>query len=387
MSIMDVKINKMSADVEHYGGATHQSLMRVTNRQTTDWAPTTDDMAVVIFLVLLVCVVMPSFIFILYVYPWTCKSAKRELTFPSDSELEKSRVRRVVMPYLTPQVAFAAIYLFSCSVWNSACQVMVDHWTFYQQLHAAEITSVVLPDIGFHLLPHLKTPNLADVYNAGMLATTVAIFQLFHPLRAKLLKRFCLLQGTLFMLRSITIVVTLLPNPYHSCVLHPARDESFIAEGLKVMGGSRTTCGDVMYSGHSVNMTLMNLFWQENYPSHWRTAAFVRSFWWLVNIVGLIVCVTTHFHYTVDVLIGPVLTCLFWALYHRTIKYPHILAAEGELLGSFLLWFESEWSPGRLSPCRKGKALNVDACIGTNTCEVPEVPNHLSQAHEEFRPS
>lgn len=347
MSHAAVKMNKFVLDPEYadyhsspvmYG---HHQQLRMTDRQTTDWAPTTDDVAVVIFLALLVCVVVPSFIFI---HLWTCKATSPELIphMESHCEHEKSYFRRVVVPFFTPQTLFAACYLFCTAVWNSACQVMVDHWTFYEQMHAVEAsTNEVLPDIGFYLLPHIKSVHhIADTWNAAELVITAAIFLTLHPARAKILKRFCFLQGTLFMLRSVTIVVTLLPNPYKLCVLHPERAESFIAEGLKVMGGSRYTCGDVMYSGHSVNMTIMNLVWQEYYPSSWRSAALVRSLWWMINIGGLLMCVTTHFHYTVDVLIGSVLACLLWALYHRTIRYPKLLAYEDGFIGAFLFWYE-----------------------------------------------
>lgn len=347
----------------------HHQQLRMTDRQTTDWAPTTDDVVVVIFLALLVCVVVPSFIFI---HLWTCKGGIKatapELVSHAESqhEHEKTVFQRVVMPFFTPQILFASAYMFCTAVWNSACQVMVDHWTFYVQMHAAEASTSaieVLPDIGFYLLPHMKSVyHLADAWNAAELIITAVAFIIFHPGRAKIFKRFCFLQGTMFILRSVTIVVTLLPNPYKMCVLHPERTESFIAEGLKVMGGSRYTCGDVMYSGHSVNMTIMNLVWQEYYPASWRSAALVRSLWWMINIGGLLMCVTTHFHYTVDVIIGSVLACLFWALYHRIIRYPKLLAYEDGFIGAFLYWYEcgSDWWP---PPAKSGKpGKQADDC-------------------------
>merc|ERR1712188_242050 len=104
-------------------------------------------------------------------------------------------------------------------------------------------------------------------------------------------------------------MVTYLPNPYELCELNPLEDESYIIEALKVMTGKRFTCGDVMYSGHSVNMTIMNLAWQQYVPQHWRAAPVLRVCWWLANIGGLLTCVATHFHYSADVLLGFSISC------------------------------------------------------------------------------
>lgn len=209
------------------------------------------------------------------------------------------------------------------------CQAVVDHWTFFNEFHVADTQfsdpakRLTLPDLGFHLLPHVTTEHIADHWNVFMIIATFAVwFPALGHFRARALQRFCLIQGLCFLVRSFSILITFLPNPYQSCALNPARDESFFIQGLKVMGGQRFTCGDVMYSGHSVNMTLMNLIWQEYLPRTWAITPFLRVLWWLLNIGGLLCCVATHFHYSVDCYLGFVVASSFWTIYHLALKLP-----------------------------------------------------------------
>lgn len=88
-----------------------------------------------------------------------------------------------------------------------------------------------------------------------------------------------------------------------------------------------------MYSGHSVNMTLMNLIWQEYLPRTWAITPFLRVLWWLLNIGGLLCCVATHFHYSVDCYLGFVVASSFWTIYHLALNVPrsHDTPVEGPL--------------------------------------------------------
>jgi len=269
--------------------------------------------------------------------------------------IDRKAVHEFLAPILTKKTAFVMGWVVVTGIWNSTVQAAVDHWTFFNEYHVVDTSFSnpanrrALPDLGFHLLPYIATPHIADHWNAIMIVPTFLImFPALGNFRARVLQRFCLIQGLCFLVRSFSILMTFLPNPYESCALNPARDESFVMEGLKVMRGERFTCGDVMYSGHSVNMTLMNLVWQQYLPKEWTMTPYLRAFWWILNIGGLLCCVSTHFHYSVDCYLGFIVACSFWAIYHLALKVPRSQdGKEGRLLGwlspvGVFLWIEDD---------------------------------------------
>lgn len=281
--------------------------------------------------------------------PMKMASSSHKSTFMTSStftrgsaalRIDTKALQEFLAPLLTKKTAFVLCWIVCCAIWNSMCQALVDHWTFFNEFHVADTQfsdpakRLTLPDLGFHLLPHVINEHIADHWNAFMIiATFVVMFPALGHFRARALQRFCLIQGLCFLVRSFSILITFLPNPYQSCTLNPARDESFFFQGLKVMGGQRFTCGDVMYSGHSVNMTLMNMIWQQYLPKEWSITPFLKTFWWLMNIGGLLCCVATHFHYSVDCYLGFIVACSFWTIYHLALKVPrsHDTPVEGPL--------------------------------------------------------
>ncbi|KAH0615908.1 hypothetical protein JD844_026535 [Phrynosoma platyrhinos] len=79
--------------------------------------------------------------------------------------------------------------------------------------------------------------------------------------------------------------------------------------GLSITG-SHILCGDFLFSGHTVVLTLTYLFIKEYSPRH---------FWWYhlicwcMSVAGIICILVGHEHYTVDVVIAYYITTrLFW---------------------------------------------------------------------------
>ena len=48
----------------------------------------------------------------------------------------------------------------------------------------------------------------------------------------------------------------MLPNPLRNCISTASLDSSMFLEGIKIMTGQTWTCADVLFSGHTVNLTL-----------------------------------------------------------------------------------------------------------------------------------
>ena len=82
--------------------------------------------------------------------------------------------------------------------------------------------------------------------------------------------------------------------------------------GLSI-NGQHVYCGDYIYSGHTVILTVSSLLIQEYTPRKWRPLHWLS---WLVTFLGVVFVMVAHGHYTVDVLIAYyVTTRIFW-MYH-----------------------------------------------------------------------
>lgn len=82
--------------------------------------------------------------------------------------------------------------------------------------------------------------------------------------------------------------------------------------GLSI-NGQHVYCGDYIYSGHTVILTVSSLLIQEYTPQKWRPLHWLS---WTITFLGVVFVMLAHGHYTVDVLIAYyVTTRIFW-MYH-----------------------------------------------------------------------
>ena len=271
----------------------------------------------------------------------------------------------------TRQFFAGVLWCLFCAWLNSVSQIYVDkmHWA-----HFKEEGYKPLPDIGFILLPRIYVSRLPDVWNAVIVLGTLLPIIFLHPSKVKIMRRFAAIQGTCFLLRSITIMVTILPNPYDTCVNTSRDDEIPFLEAFRVMLGTRITCGDVLYSGHAANFTLMALIWQEygrgfaatssaarrgsippdqeldmsmspqiqpydvaSYSMAWYTGVLFPRLFWIVAALGYLIIISCRFHYTVDVVVAIVVVAKQWGLYHMIIRTPKLIERV-----PFLQWYESK---------------------------------------------
>jgi hypothetical protein len=91
------------------------------------------------------------------------------------------------------------------------------------------------------------------------------------------------------------------------------------------------TCGDLMYSGHTVYFTLMGLLW-----SHYGVYIY-EKFMWIPIATSILSLVATRVHYLNDVLIGFYLTILVWYLYHFVATTPSLRKRY-----RFIAWLERD---------------------------------------------
>ncbi|XP_058480621.1 phosphatidylcholine:ceramide cholinephosphotransferase 2 [Solea solea] len=144
-------------------------------------------------------------------------------------------------------------------------------------------------------------------------------------------RRCFFLIGTLYMYRCVTMYITTLPVPGKHMVCAPKlyndstgkiwRILRLISGGGLSMTGSHLMCGDFMYSGHTVMLTLSYLFIKE-YSHRWMW--WYHALCWLLSASGVICILVGHEHYSIDVVIAYFATTrTFW--WYHTMANSHSL--------------------------------------------------------------
>nr|XP_030718547.1 sphingomyelin synthase-related protein 1 isoform X2 [Globicephala melas] len=140
--------------------------------------------------------------------------------------------------------------------------------------------------------------------------------------RSILLRRLCSLMGTVFLLRCFTMFVTSLsvPGQHLQCTgkvygsvwekLHRA---FAIWSGFGMTLTGVHTCGDYMFSGHTVVLTMLNFFVTEYTPRSWN---FLHTLSWVLNLFGIFFILAAHEHYSIDVFIAFYITTRLFLYYH-----------------------------------------------------------------------
>lgn len=173
--------------------------------------------------------------------------------------------------------------------------------------------------------------------------------------------------GLLYMMRSVTMYVTVLPVASKTYFCSPKANNTspllitkrvlqlISGFGLSI-NGKHTYCGDYIYSGHTVVLVLSYLIIKEcTYPFHaifimlstfkhaicaWEMYRKINGnlqnvdsprrcqpIHWLAGIavlVGVIMVLLAHGHYTVDVLIAYYVTTRLWYIYHTLANNSHL---------------------------------------------------------------
>ncbi|XP_061692596.1 phosphatidylcholine:ceramide cholinephosphotransferase 1 [Syngnathoides biaculeatus] len=177
-----------------------------------------------------------------------------------------------------------------------------------------------LPDKFFDLFNRVEWAFSICEINGMLLVGLWLIQWMLLKHRSIIGRRFFFIVGTLYLYRCITMYITTLPVPGMHFKCSPKllgdweaqmrRVMKMIAGGGLSITGSHTMCGDYLYSGHTVMLTLTYLFIKEYSP---------RRFWWYhwlcwtLSAVGVFCILLAHDHYTVDVVVAYFITTrLFW---------------------------------------------------------------------------
>ncbi|CAF3823311.1 unnamed protein product [Rotaria sordida] len=298
---------------------------------------------------------------------------------------------------------FFSIIFFLISLYvNSFVQVLADRNSPYW--------IPTLPDIGHRLLPYWTYFSINNYYLLAAFVLVLIRYIFQRDIRLIVFRRWIFIQAVMFIMRSISIYVTSLSVPLPGC--NTTAVGSPPVEAFYIMFFIHATCGDVLFSGHTVTLTLCALAWttyskgEEHYPIRWlwnrfksKTQEIIpgRSGWlypqldstgdplsfylttylvWIFTIIGYLFIIATRFHYTVDVFLGFLLSHLTWQTYHYYIKT--LAERRNIIITRFFLWFEGYGRP----------PANTSVSLLTGPTSInPEQSGHIETHNDVVNPS
>jgi hypothetical protein len=181
-------------------------------------------------------------------------------------------------------------------------------------------TNAVLPDLGFDTVPyfgHLLCATKSIFIGLPTLILVVymsstALLALCSRSRSEIIMRFMLVESALLLLRSISITLTALTNPDPRCAncQYGCPGNIFDAIKMTLRRFPFWSCGDLVFSGHTVEFTLSALVWLS-----YCKIRFLRFSAACTAIVGVTSLIGCRYHYSVDIFIAFVLSYLVWSAY------------------------------------------------------------------------
>jgi len=124
------------------------------------------------------------------------------------------------------------------------------------------------------------------------------------------------MHGICCALRSLTLVSTTYPDPQPSCAHFDAPDGAYEFWVRTVFYNSVLTCGDLMFSGHTIIYTLTALSAQVYLTTVEKTIC------WILMSLGCISLVVVRLHYSSDVIIALYVTFSVFGFYHLFATVP-----------------------------------------------------------------
>lgn len=204
-----------------------------------------------------------------------------------------------------------------------------------------------LPDIFFDFFPPLDWAlDVSESIIIFCIWTTLGLL-LIHRYRWIVLQRVFFIMGLLYFMRSITMFVTQVPVASTTYVCSPKANSTNpllimkrVAQLLSGFGlsinGQHTFCGDYIYSGHTVILTLAYLVVREYSPQRCK---YLHLVYLVLSTVGIFMVLLSRGHYTVDVVIGYYVTSRVFWIYHTLANNMSLKVASQNNYLSRSWWF------------------------------------------------
>eukprot|EP00928_Gymnodinium_smaydae_P063333 TRINITY_DN46957_c0_g1_i1.p1 TRINITY_DN46957_c0_g1~~TRINITY_DN46957_c0_g1_i1.p1 ORF type:complete len:366 (-),score=15.39 TRINITY_DN46957_c0_g1_i1:8-1105(-) len=299
-----------------------------------------------------------------------------------------SDFRPLSLRRFAPRLVVAMTVFVFCSYTNNLAQAWLQsHMAGYYDQEWIRRKDIQTPtqrshtrlwDVSFHYLPHLKSTTAADVVAIGA-SVIVGIRFVIVPgplsLRWAFVNRFLIVSAILYLLRGISIILTPLPNPDETCVPNITYPNNIWLEAWAILFfPDDVTCLDVMFSGHTIALTTSMLFlnayiarspWflQNAVDKHLSFQFFLNWVTVIVLLVGYYCIVASRFHYSVDIYIGSILSCLVFHVYHYSINLCWYKSPKHLSIWPLLRWFELHSKDMRLHVVIGSKRPMHPVCI------------------------
>lgn len=186
-----------------------------------------------------------------------------------------------------------------------------------------------------------------------MISTLSAILVvILHKHRLIILRRIWLLLGILYYYRALTFFVTVLPKADEEYECAPISNQTSAMDymrrvitissggGLSI-NGNHIYCGDYIFSGHTMTLTMGYLAIKQYSPRR-----FVLLHWvsFLTSLCGVIFLLLARGHYTIDVILAYYVTTRLWWSYH-TVANNNTLRTAGDhnLIANECWWHPFRW--------------------------------------------
>jgi PAP2 superfamily C-terminal len=201
------------------------------------------------------------------------------------------------------------------SICTASSQALVEHKLKNYML------APTLFDAGHWLIPKLASSKLTDdLLQLQMAVALLAIIFYAKPANNKSTRIFTVLKilqtmGIGYFIRSISMLVIVLPNPDTECVSTWAVSEIWMYEVFRIINRQRITCGDLFFSGHTMTSAAFGLaVWNDTVITQSKIINRIfqisyKLFTWL----NWFLITNTRLHYTIDVIVAVLITNYVWS--------------------------------------------------------------------------
>ncbi|KAI7832154.1 hypothetical protein BX661DRAFT_179901 [Kickxella alabastrina] len=210
---------------------------------------------------------------------------------------------------------------------------------------------LMIQDQFLEMLPLLKQAWISDkLVGSSVIICIIGCSVLATGWRQRLtlIRRIAWMVAILYFIRSITISVTTLPPSINTCeITVPQSMWQVIKATPDILAGNIGQCTDKIFSGHTAILVISTLFWLR-YATHWAFIAYsvVHTF------IGIMSVLTTRYHYTVDVVLGFLLTYFVHHVYYTALD--QAIRQRDMVRGQALAWAKFRPSQHRAEDADEG---------------------------------
>jgi len=204
-----------------------------------------------------------------------------------------------------------------------------------------------LPDIILDNVPYQAWALQVCEYILLFSTMSAVIVVMAHTHRLIILRRIWLILGLLYFYRAITMFITVLPKADTEYSCHEKIDNitavdigkrilTIISGGGLSINGKHIYCGDYIFSGHTLVLTMGYLAIKQYSPRrffllHWVSLA--------TSLAGVILLLLARGHYSIDVIIAYWITTRLWWLYHTMAHHTALKEAGDHNLMDGMWWW------------------------------------------------